>query len=98
MGTKTGIIHMHFVMREIERIRDERDAADHANQPISDEPVNYYHVERKAKRGKDKWIFVRELWETESSANDIMAKHYADGKHRLRLVMRISPEKPNVEE
>jgi hypothetical protein len=97
MGTKTGIINMHFVVSEIERIRDEQDAAEYASLPASDEPVYYYHVERKAKRGKDKWIFVRELWETESRANEIMAKHFADGKHRLRLVVRISPERPNEE-
>ena len=91
MGTKTGIVNMHFTMSAMEHIRDQQLAADYAARPEEQksQPVHYFVVERKAKRGKDKWIFVQNFTGTEERANELFAKHYQNSTrhtYRLRLV------------
>ena len=96
--TALSIRHMNFTLREMELARWAQEAADFAAQPAPTEPVYYWHIERKAKRGKDKWLFVTELWETETRANEILTQHYPSD-HRLRKILRISPsETPDVKE
>lgn len=57
------------------------------------EPSRYYYVERKSKKGKDKWIFVRSFWSTPRRAQDSFNSNYQDGQHRLREIS-ISPSVP----
>ena len=51
--------------------------------------IHYWHVERKAKRGK-KWIFVGRFFCTKEHIAEVWTQHYRynDVKHRLVHMMK----------
>ena len=50
------------------------------------EESRYWYVERKAKRGKDKWVLVRAFWATEHRANEFFNSNYQADTYRLRQI------------
>lgn len=46
------------------------------------EPIHYWHVERKAKRGK-KWLFVSRFYCTKAQMVETWCKFYRNGSYRL---------------
>lgn len=81
-----SIRHMNYTLQVMEHERDIRDAALFAS--LSDEEkaerTHYWHVERKAKRGKNKWIFQREFFGTKADAANFWNRNYR-GRKDIRL-------------
>ena len=57
------------------------DAYYQSMKPVKRE-VHYWHVERKAKRGK-KWIFVSRFYVTKAEMAELWNKYYRGGGYRL---------------
>ena len=55
---------------------------------VNYERSHYWVIERKAKRGKKKWIYVRALQATKKEIAAIFVKHFRNrkDKHRLRHI------------
>ena len=88
-----SILHMHFTMTEMERIRDIQLAEAYASRPADAETTHYWHIERKAKRkknGKTNWIFVKHFYGTKSEAAEMFRKHYQGQGYRLRHILTYS--------
>lgn len=47
--------------------------------------IHYWHVERKAKRGK-KWIFVSRFYVTKAEMAELFCKYYRNDERSYRLV------------
>lgn len=84
--TALSIRHMRFTLRMREQDQARRDAEAYAALPdeVKAEPLHYWHVERKAKRGKNKWIFVREFFGSKRDAAGFWARNY-QGRSDVRL-------------
>lgn len=83
-----SIRNMNFVLQAMEHIESQKQAAWYASLPAEEKAdrAHYWHIERKATRKKNKWIFVRELFATKTEAAEIFRKHFQnrDVKYRLR--------------
>jgi len=84
--------HMGFTLHQLELIQWAKDAEILANLPADRERCYYWFLERKARRGKNKWIFVRDLRATKREAAEIFVKHYRNRKEtfRLRHIMKYN--------
>lgn len=80
----TSIRHMHITMDLQEQLRE-----DFMKRIVSDEAVVYYwHVQRKAARGKNKWIKVNEFCTTKKEMARLWNKFYRGGNFRLRCLLK----------
>ena len=85
-----AIRHMNFTLQTMAHLKNAEDAAWYASLPESEKAnrTHYWHVERKAKRGK-KWIFVCQLFATKSEAAEIWAKRFQGrAGYRLRHLLK----------
>jgi len=85
-----SIRHMNFALREQERMQWARDALAFASLPVAEKADrnHYWWIERKAKRGKGKWIFERDFVGSKKEAAELWRKHYRGGNFRLRHLMK----------
>lgn len=83
-----SIRKMNFTLQTMEHIRAEQDTAWYLSLPAEEkaEKSHYWHVQRKAKRGK-KWIFVRDLQATKREAAEYFKKYCQPGVHRLHHLL-----------
>lgn len=84
MSSVFNIRAMYQTMELHEQIADA--SVRSATVSSNDEPVFYWHIERKKKRGKG-WVFVRDLTATKREAARVFCKWFRDGEHRLRWQM-----------
>lgn len=78
-----SIRHMNITMVFNEQIAD----AYYQTLKPAKRVIHYWHVERKAKRGK-KWIFVSRFYCTKADMAEVFKKYYRDGNHRLVHMMK----------
>lgn len=81
--TALSIRNMNWTMVMNEQTAD---AYYQSLRPVKKE-IHYWHVERKAKRGK-KWIFVSRFYCTKADMAEVFKKYYRDGSHRLVHLMK----------
>lgn len=76
-----SIRHMNITLVAREQIAD---AYYQTLKPVKRE-IHYWHVERKAKRGK-KWIFVARFFVTKAEMAELFCKYYRNDQRSYRLV------------
>ena len=78
----TSIRYMNITMVAREQIAD---AYYKTLKPVNRAAIHYWHVERKAKRGK-KWIFVSRFYCTKAEMAELFCKYYRNDQRSYRLV------------
>jgi hypothetical protein len=84
-----SIRNMNHTLAQMEYIRARKAAGWYASLPAEEKAdrSHYWFVERKSKRNKKEWIFVRDLFATKREAADLFVKHFSGGGYRLRHIM-----------